>query len=163
MTTSFLQKSYDGSKINSLKREIIRLFITGGNYSITDLSKEMNLSVPTVTKMIGELINEGFVSDFGKQGTNGGRRPNMYGLNPNAGYFVGVDIAKDHISLGVITFKGQLIEYAGKREFVLENTNQSLDELCRIINNFIDHLSIARKKIVSVGINLSGRVNSESG
>lgn len=163
MNTSFLQKSYDGSKINSLKREIIRLFITGGNFSITDLSKEMNLSVPTVTKLIGELINEGFVSDFGKQGTNGGRKPNVYGLNPNAGYFVGVDITKDSIGLGLITFKGQLIEYVGNKEFVLENTMQSLDALCSIINHFIDHLSISRKKIFSVGINLSGRVNSESG
>lgn len=163
MNTSFLQKSYDGSKINSLKREIIRLFITGGNFSITDLSKEMNLSVPTVTKLIGELINEGFVSDFGKQGTNGGRKPNVYGLNPNAGYFVGVDITKDSIGLGLISFKGQLTEYVGNKEFVLENTMQSLDALCNIINNFIDHLSVPRKKIFSVGINLSGRVNSESG
>ncbi len=163
MNTSFLQKSYDGSKINSLKKEIIRLFIAGGNFSITDLSKEMSLSVPTVTKLIGELINEGFVSDFGKQGTNGGRKPNVYGLNPNAGYFVGVDITKDSIALGLITFKGQLIEYAGNKEFVLENTIQSLDALCKIINNFIDHLSVSRKKIFSVGINLSGRVNSESG
>jgi predicted NBD/HSP70 family sugar kinase len=163
MDGTFLQKSYDGSKLNSLKREIIRLFVVGGNYSITDLSKDMNLSVPTVTKMIGELISEGYVTDFGKQGTNGGRKPNIYGLNPNAGYFVGVDIAKDSIGLGVITFKGQLVEYAGNREFVLENTMQSLDELCRIINNFMDHLSVPRKKILSVGVNLSGRVNSESG
>lgn len=82
----------------------------------------MNLSIPTITKLIGELMSEGFVLDFGKQGTNGGRRPNVYGLNPDAGYFVGVDITKDSIDLGVITFKGQLIEYEGNKEFILENT-----------------------------------------
>lgn len=163
MNNTFLQQSYDGGKNNSIKKEIIRLFIVNGNYSITDLSKEMNLSIPTITKLIGELMSEGFVLDFGKQGTNGGRRPNVYGLNPDAGYFVGVDITKDSIDLGIITFKGQLIEYEGNKEFILENTIQSLDELCNIINSFIDNLSIARNKILSVGINLSGRVNSESG
>ncbi len=163
MNTSFLQKNYEGNRSASLKKEIIRILVVGGNYSIADLSKEMNVSIPTITKLIGELINEGFVLDFGKQGTNGGRRPNVYGLNPDAGYFAGVDINKDSISLGVINFKGEITEYTGKREFVLENTFQSLDSLCSIINGFIEKLSVPKDKILAVGVNLSGRVNSESG
>ena len=163
MNNTFLQQPYDSGKNTSLKKEIIRLFIVNGNYSITDLSKEISTSIPTVTKLIAELMNEGFVLDFGKQGTNGGRRPNVYGLNPDAGYFVGVDVTKDRVALGVITFKGQLIEYKDNKGFILENTIESLDELCSIINEFIDNLSVSRKKVLSVGINLSGRVNSESG
>ena len=163
MNSSFLQKSYEGNRSASLKREIVRLLIVGGNFSITDLSKEMNMSVPTVTKLIGELITEGFVLDFGKQGTNGGRRPNVYGLNPGAGYFVGVDIKKDSLALGAINFKGELTEYSADKPFVMDNTIQSLDQLCDIINNFIDKLPIPRDKVLAVGVNLSGRVNSESG
>lgn len=163
MNTSFLQQSYDGNKTASLKKELIRLFVVNGNYSITDLSKEVNISAPTITKLIGELISEGFVLDFGKQGTSGGRRPNMYGLNPEAGYFVGVDIKKDNIALGMITFKGQLVEYEGDKAFILENTMQSLDKLCALINSFIAKLSIPKDKILAVGVNISGRVNSESG
>lgn len=163
MNTSFLQKSNEGNRSASLKKEIIRLLVAGSTYSIADISKEMSVSVPTITKLIGELICEGFVLDFGKQGTNGGRRPNVYGLNPDAGFFVGVDINKDSISLGVINFKGEMTEYTGKKPFVLENTFHSLDSLCSIINSFIDKLPVARDKVLSVGINLSGRVNSESG
>ena len=163
MNTSFLQQSYDGNKTASLKKELIRLFVVNGNFSISDLSKEINISAPTITKLIGELISEGFVLDFGKQGTSGGRKPNMYGLNPDAGYFVGVDIKKDSIDLGVINFKGQLIEYEGAKAFILENTMQSLDNLCTVINSFISKLSHSKDKILAVGVNLSGRVNSESG
>jgi len=162
MNTSFLQQSYDGNKSASLKKELIRLFVVNGNFSITDLSKEVNISAPTITKLIGELINEGFVIDFGKQGTSGGRRPNMYGLNPEAGYFVGVDIKKDSLSLGLITFKGQLIEHEDKT-FILENTMQSLDKLCSLIKSYVSKLSIPKDKILAVGVNISGRVNSESG
>ncbi len=162
MNTSFLQQSYDGNKSASLKKELIRLFVVNGNFSITDLSKEVNISAPTITKLIGELINEGFVLDFGKQGTSGGRRPNMYGLNPEAGYFVGVDIKKDSLSLGLITFKGQLIEHEDKT-FILENTMQSLDKLCSLIKSYVSKLSIPKDKILAVGVNISGRVNSESG
>ncbi|MFA5850118.1 MAG: ROK family transcriptional regulator [Bacteroidales bacterium] len=162
MNTSFLQQSYDGNKSASLKKELIRLFVVNGNFSITDLSKEVNISAPTITKLIGELITEGFVIDFGKQGTSGGRRPNMYGLNPEAGYFVGVDIKKDSLSLGLITFKGQLIEHEDKT-FILENTMQSLDKLCSLIKSYVSKLSIPKDKILAVGVNISGRVNSESG
>ncbi len=163
MNTSFLQKSHEGSRNASLKKEILRLLVLGGNHSITDLSKEMSASIPTITKLIAELMNEGFVLDFGKQGTNGGRRPNVYGLNPEAGFFMGVDINKDNISMGVINFKGEITEYAGKKQFALDNTFQSLDTLCSIINSFIDKLPVSRDKVLAVGVNISGRVNSESG
>lgn len=163
MKNTFLQQSYDGNKTASLKKELIRLFVLNGNYSITDLSREVNISVPTMTKLIGELITEGFVLDFGKQGTSGGRRPNMYGLNPDAGYFIGVDINKDNISLGLINFKGQLIEYEPDKPFVLENTIHSLDKLCAIIKSFITKVTVSKEKILAVGVNLSGRVNSQSG
>ncbi|MDD3034655.1 MAG: ROK family transcriptional regulator [Bacteroidales bacterium] len=163
MKNTFLQQSYDGNKTASLKKELIRLLVLNGNYSITDLSREVNISVPTMTKLIGELIAEGFVLDFGKQGTSGGRRPNMYGLNPDAGYFIGVDINKDNISLGLINFKGQLIEYEPNKQFVLENTIHSLDKLCTIIKSFITKVTVSKEKILAVGVNLSGRVNSQSG
>lgn len=163
MNNSFLKQASDGNKTAILKKEIIRQYILCGDVSITDLSKEMNLSVPTVTKLIGELMDEGFVLDFGKQGTNGGRRPNIYGLNPDAGYFIGVDIRKDSVAMGVINFKGQMVDYEAGREFALENSSQSLDELCSTINAFIDKLTVSRDKILSIGVNLSGRVNSETG
>lgn len=50
-----------------LKQQIIicQYIFFCGDSSITDLSKAVNLSVPTVTKLIGELIDEGFVHNFG--------------------------------------------------------------------------------------------------
>ena len=103
MTNSFLKLATEGNKAAILKQQIICQYILGGDSSITDLSKAVNLSVPTVTKLIGELIDEGFVHNFGEQGTAGGRRPNIYGLNPYAGYFVGVDLRKDSVMMAAMT------------------------------------------------------------
>ena len=58
----------DTSKNADIKRQILRLCIIRDNYSIADLSRELNTSVPTVTKIIGELIEEGFLRDLGKSG-----------------------------------------------------------------------------------------------
>ena len=162
MTNSFLKLATEGNKAAILKQQIICQYILGGDSSITDLSKAVNLSVPTVTKLIGELIDEGFVHNFGEQGTAGGRRPNIYGLNPYAGYFVGVDLRKDSVMMAVINFKGQLIDETTV-DFLMDNDPRSLDRLCDVIQNFIRARKIARDKVLAVGVNISGRVNSQTG
>ena len=53
MTNSFLKLATEGNKAAILKQQIICQYILGGDSSITDLSKAVNLSVPTVTKLIG--------------------------------------------------------------------------------------------------------------
>ena len=137
-------------------------YILCGDSSITDLSKAVNLSVPTVTKLIGELIDEGFVHNFGEQGTAGGRRPNIYGLNPYAGYFIGVDIRKDSVVMAAINFKGQLIDETTVA-FRMDNDPHSLDKLCEVILNFVRSHKITRDKVLAIGVNISGRVNSQTG
>ena len=41
-----------------MKKTILRLCINSGEYSIAGLSKELNASVPTVTKLITELMDK---------------------------------------------------------------------------------------------------------
>ena len=94
---SFLKNN--DSKNHQLKKKILGHCINEGNFSLADLSKEINISIPTTTKLIEELMEERFIQDMGKQDTNGGRRPSIYGLNPAAGYFVGTDIEKSTICI----------------------------------------------------------------
>lgn len=161
MKTSFLS-SIDG-KNSFLKKEIIALCINDGDYSLADLSKELNTSIPTITKLVGELIDEGFLVDMGKQGTTGGRRPSIYGLNPSAGYLVGTEVRRKSISVAVTNFKGQLIDYHEEIPFVLENSEKSFRELCRNITGIIEKIDINREDVLAYGFNLSGRVNNETG
>lgn len=146
-----------------LKKQIITLCINEGDYSIADLSKELNTSIPTITKLVGELIEEGFLVDMGKQGTNGGRRPSIYGLNPSAGYFVGTEVRRRSISIAVTNFKGQLLEYQEEVPFTLMNSEASFKELCSYILDMLGKVDIAPEDVLAYGFNLSGRVNNETG
>ena len=163
MKHSFIEDLELGSKNALLKINIIRYYINNGENTLAELGKEMDVSVPTITKLVSELIDEGFVIDFGKVETTGGRRPNIYGLNPDSGYFLGVDIKRFRINIALINFKGEIIESKYSIPFSYENTQDSFDKLCVIINDFVKQLSIPKKKILSAGINISGRVNTETG
>lgn len=123
----------------------------------------MDLSVPTVTKLIAELIEEGFVVDFGKQDTTGGRKPNIYGLNQDSGYFLGVDINYSTISIGLINFNGLMIHSKLNIPYRGDHSVAKFDELYLIIENFINHTKLDRNKILNIGINIPGRVNTKTG
>ena len=161
MKGSFL--SNPNSRNSVLKRNIIGLCINEGDYSLGDLSKELNTSIPTITKLVGELMEEGFLEDMGKVDTNGGRRPNIYGLNSSAGYFVGTEIRQHHISLAVTDFKGKLISFQPDIPFVLSNSEEAIKELCAKVRASLKEAKIKEEKVIAYGFNLSGRVNNETG
>ena len=161
MPNTFLNDT--SGKNSQVKREILRLCIDNTNFSIADFSRSLGISVPTITKLIGELIDDGFLLDLGKLGTSGGRRPSVFGLNPEAGYFVGVDVARHHFHIAVCDFKGELVKFIQDIEFVLEATQDSFRNMCRMVKDEITGSGIPWFKVLGVGVSLSGRVNPEKG
>lgn len=163
MAQALLKEIEIGSKNALLKKRIITHYIYNGNSTLTDLSKELDLSVPTVTKFVSEMCEEGYINEYGKLETTGGRHPILYGLNPESGYFIGVDIKKFAINIGLINFKGDMVDIKMDIPYKLENTPEALEELCRLISSFIRKTKINTDKILNININISGRVNPESG
>ena len=113
MKQDLLKEMETGSKNALLKKRIITHYIYNGSSTITDLAKELDLSVPTITKFINEMCEDNYINDYGKLETSSGRHPSLYGLNPESGYFIGVDIKKFAINIGLINFKGR---YGGNQD-----------------------------------------------
>lgn len=147
----------------NVKKSLLSFFANSGNSTIGDLCKELSLSVPKVTSLLNDLIQDGLVKDYGKIGSTGGRRPNLYGLSPDSGFFLGIDVKQNHINIGLTDFQKNLIKIKENFPYKLINDEKSLKELCKIINNFISDLPIPREKILGIGINLSGRINYATG
>ncbi len=163
MGLKFLEEIKQGIRSASLKKDIICYYINNGDDTLADLGKELNFSVPTVTKMVGELIEDGIVMDFGKMETPGGRRPNIYGLNQSSGYFIGIDISQKRVHIGLINFKGDLIDEQMDISFEEAHPHERFERLCEIIEDFMSHTVVPKDKILSIGINISGRVNPQTG
>ena len=146
-----------------LKKRILGLCITDGDLSIADISIELGASIPTVTKLLNELIDDGFIEDLGKLGTSGGRKPNIYGLCASAGYLIGVDIRRHHISVAVTDFKGNSIDYQEDIPFALESSEESFRKMSDLLISHITKLGISKDMVLAYGINLTGRVNCNTG
>lgn len=151
-------------KNKSLKKLIINHLDQNEQSTITELSKDLNISVPKITSLINELIEAGLIKDEGKFDSTGGRRASIYGLVPDACYFIGVDVKRFYVNLGLLDFKKHLVSLNEKVPFKLENTQESLQSLLVIIKTFVDDQTlIVKEKILGIGINLSGRINNTTG
>lgn len=150
-------------KNRSLKRAIITYLDSVANATIAELNKELNISTPKIITLINELIHDKLIKDYGKVDSTGGRRANMYGLVPEAGFSVGVDIKKFSINIGLLDFKKNLVAVKEDIPYNLENSQEAFEQLIVVIKEFIFHLPIQREKISGIGINLSGRINNEKG
>ena len=150
-------------KNKSLKGAIIAHLDSATNATIADLTRELNISTPKIINLINELIQDNLIKDYGKVDSTGGRRANMYGLESKAGYFVGIDVKRYTINAGLLNFKKQLITIEERIPYKLENSQEAFEQLILTIQEFISSLPVERDKILSVCINLSGRINNKRG
>ena len=145
------------------KKALLSLCGKGMAFSLADLARELGTSIPKVSRIVGEMVEEGYLAELGKQESAGGRRPSVYGLNPAAGYFVGVDVGPNSYSLAVTDFPGRVIHYEDDLPYKLVNTEESALGLCRSVIQALEKAHLNTDIIRSYGVNLTGRVNHATG
>jgi len=150
-------------KNNIIKRNIIAYMAVNGECTLSELTKELHISVPTITKLVQELITENIVLDLGKVETPGGRRPNVFGLANSAIYFAGVNVGRDNMTYVITDLQNNIIKEVTDTTFELVDRSQCLERICSNIAEFIDTCGIERGKILGVGVSIVGRVNPEMG
>ena len=150
-------------KNNILKRNIIAHMAIEGDSTLADLAKQLHISIPTVTKLVDELLVEGIVADRGKIETSGGRRPNVFGLTNSSIYFAGAEVSRDQIIMVVTDLQNNIIHSERKSDFALDDTDECLETICSTIENFIDRSGIDRTKLLGIGVCMAGRVNPNTG
>lgn len=163
MVSKLLKEIDLGVKSGAIKRQIILYCLKRGNSTIPDIAKELDYSVPTITKYVTELCKIGYMSDYGKLETSEGRHPNIYGVNASFCYFLGVDIKNFDISFMLMNFAGEVQECRMAQAYTLNNSVEGLNDLCSTILELVASLSVPAEKIMSANINIPGRVNTSTG
>lgn len=168
--TEFFNKHVDETGLkgvshkNSLiKRNIIAYMAVNGECTLSELTKELHISVPTITKLVQELVDENIVTDQGKVETAGGRRPNVFGLANSAIYFAGVNVGRDNMTFLITDLQNNIITERIDTDFELIDRPQCLEKICSNIEDFIATCGVDRTKILGLGVGMTGRVNPDTG
>ncbi|MFI3328472.1 MAG: ROK family protein [Rikenellaceae bacterium] len=150
-------------KNNIIKRNIVALMALTGESTLSELTRKLNVSVPTITKLVQELVDEDILTDLGKVETSGGRRPNIFGLASSAIYFVGVSVGRTRLIYLLMDLHNNVVEELSDPDFELVDSAACLEQICSGIERFVDGCGVDRAKIMGVGVSVTGRVNPETG
>lgn len=87
-----------------------------GPLSCLDISKKLNLSLPTVNKNLSRLEADRLVHSFEGKNDTGGRSPKIYDAAADYRVAIGVSITNHHISAVVVDLRGAIIAQVRYRQ-----------------------------------------------
>ncbi len=146
-----------------LQKEVIKYFMKNEKLMITEIAKKTKTSVPKIKEIIDEFLENELILDLGKEIIGVGRKPNFYGLNSNAGFFLSIEVNRHHVTLALINFKEEIVHVVEHMPFELQNTKTKFEELCGIIDEYLISHQEYSNKIIGIGLTITGRVNHRSG
>jgi predicted NBD/HSP70 family sugar kinase len=145
------------------RKKIVKHLYFSNMLSCADLSDKINKSLPVTTKMLGKLIDEGWVTETGFAASTGGRRAVMYSLKPDVLYVVSVAMDQLITRIAILNMKNAQVTATEIYELPLTRNPQALAMLTEKIEEVINKSGIAKNKIAGVGIGMPGFVDALQG
>lgn len=126
-----------------------------------DISRDLNLSLPTVYQNVSELLNAGLIGYAGTSQSAGGRPAMQLHVIPDARCAIGISITGHRLRFAAADLSREEIAYKD-----LPHTLNVEDEgyskfVAEQLEAFIDDNRLDREKILGVGISLAGIILPE--
>lgn len=132
---------------------IYRLIFKEKQCSRQQIAEQLNLSLPTVTASLNQLIKKNLIHISGYYESSGGRKANMYECVPDARYSVGIDITRNHLSIAIIDLNLNIIGQLRKRCAFIDS-DEYYQNMASDLENLLQKHNIEQNKILGVGISL---------
>ena len=149
-------------KKSRLKRVSLRELYLNGAQTLSDLSRVCHTSVPSMTSLINELVQENWVVELGTGTSKSGRKPALYGLTPINRYVLVWDIDKyqsqcvlfnlNHKVVYKETFSLLLFQHADYASYLIEQTQ-----------NVLEFNGIDPTQLLGVGVSMPGLIEAQTG
>ena len=146
-------------KTNNKKR-ITNLLFKERELTKLDISRKLDISVPTVTTIVGELIEEGIVDEAGMATSTGGRKPVIIRFLPNSRYSIGIDLGRDYVRAILTNLDSKIIEDR-KKELSVITENEVLNVMKILIEDLMSSQENIGSKLLGIGFSLPGIVNEK--
>ena len=139
--------------------EIIR---RDGPTSRTYISKHLKVSLPTVMRIVEDLMKENLVCEISEKEWSGGRRRSLIALNYQEHITVGLDLGGSKFFGAVTNLGGEILF---EKRYDKHNTQgeQSYKYLLELIDELLKKARETQKNILGIGVGVPGVTYHESG
>jgi predicted NBD/HSP70 family sugar kinase len=149
-------------KKNKQKKGILYDIYFNDKNTIAELSQSLNSSIPSITALVDELVEEKWISETGFAISRQGRRPAIYGVNPNKNYVLVLDINTHDTRIAVLNLKNEIV-FSQVSDLQLKNNPSFLETLFQLVDNIIEQKVSKGTDIIALGVSIPGLVNKKTG
>jgi predicted NBD/HSP70 family sugar kinase len=150
-------------KSQLLKNLIIKQLYYNKPLSLSEVSKLSNKSLPLITKVVQQLVVEGYVVEQGLGPSTGGRRASLFLLNAERQNYI-VSIAMDQFITRMMIFDlTNTSRFEISIELHLIDNPEATDQLVQFIKTNLDKSGIRQTELLGIGIGVPGFVNADLG
>ena len=154
--------AYQKTNRKNNEKKVFSYLFQNEKFTITQISTQFNLSFPTAKSIINKFLEDGILIKLNNNSTSIGRRSQLYTLNPNSKYSIGVKVELNKLVIILTNLKAQIIKRFDYQESLVNN-NDILDNISSKLEDFIfDIDSNIKKDIIGIGISLPGIIEKES-
>jgi len=142
--------------------EILDILRKRGPTSRPEISKDMGINVVTISNYIDDFIKNNLVFEKELDVSDGGRRPVLLDLNPQAGFAIGVGLNLANMVGLLVDLKGNIItktQAARPRSSVTDISECILDIIREILRRSKEYTA----QIKGIGVGVAGLINKETG
>jgi len=145
------------------KLKIVKHLYVKGAKTNADICGRFQISAPTSTAMLSELMAEGLVEKQGLGKSIGGRKPELYGLRDKSLFVLSIHMEKYKTRMAI--FDNNNTPVTGVQTFPIEVTQDlsALNQVHAQATQLIEAAGIDPKKLIGIGINMPGLVASKEG
>jgi predicted NBD/HSP70 family sugar kinase len=145
------------------KKRILSQFGNRSEITITEVSELLFISIPKATELINAMVAEELLVETGKRSEGPGRKATFFALAPGSAYFLGIEIRKYNINLGIMGFDKMMVAQQNDIPFFYQEACESLREISVLVKEFLKNAPVPVEKIAGAGVSISGRVNVHTG
>ena len=144
---------------------VFNMIVERGSISRTELAKQSGLPAATITRIVGNFLSAGLVSEVSSEESSGGRRPVLLSINPSAGYIVGVKLREDSMTVAICDLNCTIIYALEENTLANSDTlpHRVVEAIAEAVKRCLSEAGISVRKVLGVGVGLSGLIDSSRG
>lgn len=145
------------------RSNILRCILQEGSINQSAIAEKVELSIPSVMKIVDELEAEGIVRKAGKGKSIGGKRPDMIEIVAESYYAIGVDMGRTTIRISVCNLQGDICNCTAMATGDSTPEDLLVDRVVKLIYDTVVSSQIPTEKILGIGIAMPGLIEENTG
>jgi len=135
----------------------------GAGVTRSALGERLGWSRVTVGKRLDELLTGGYIVVTGQLDSTGGRRPEAFALNKDAGLLLAADIGGSHSRLGITDLASNVLVEAEVDIDVATGPERVLGWAMEVFTHLLASLGRTKVEVRGIGVGVPGPVDPRSG